>query len=296
MMKAVLKLLDVKTLVAGAIPVVMGSLYSLYRFDVFSVLHMFILMIGIILMQSSANMINDLCDFKRGADDEVKADEKALVSNEITVRQVKEIIAVFLTIVMGILIYYTINVSWAVLCIGFVGGVIMYAYSAGNRPISYTCFGEITAGLTMGTGIMATVIYIQAGIISLETILVTLPTTIYIGTILLTNNISDCAEDRKSGRRTLPIVVGPGRSEKIWISSCVGLLVLTSMFAYFGIWPLESLILVLVFYPYTSLISFDVLEKNAKNKGRLMALIGKIGIGYHLPVALGFVLSEYTSL
>lgn len=292
-MKALLKLLDVKTLVAGVIPVALGSVYSLYRFATFSLWHMLLLMLGIMLMQSSANMINDLYDYKRGADDASKAEEKALASKEISERQVEKIIAAFLTIDMGILLFYSITVNWSILLVGILGATIMYAYSAGKRPISYTCFGEITAGLTMGFGIMATVTYIQSGVIDIETVLVTIPTTLFIGTILLTNNLSDCADDRKSGRRTLPILIGVKLSEKLWMASCVGLLMLTGFFTYAGFWPLESLVFALVFFPYSSLTAFYELEKNVENKGRLMGLIGKIGMRYHFAVILGLVVSRY---
>ena len=51
--------------------------------------------------------------------------------------------------------------------------------------------------------ITITAIYIQSGIFNLYTILVAIPTTLFIGTILLTNNLSDIEEDREAGRKTL---------------------------------------------------------------------------------------------
>ena len=75
-MKVLLKLMDIKTLVAGIIPVVLGSIYSLYRFGEFGWLDMIIIAIGMILIQSCANMVNDLFDHKRGADGEEKSEER----------------------------------------------------------------------------------------------------------------------------------------------------------------------------------------------------------------------------
>ncbi len=60
----------------------------------------------------------------------------------------------------------------------------------------------------MGIGITTTVIYIQSGIFNINTILVAVPTVLFISTILLTNNLSDMEEDRESGRKTLPIMIG----------------------------------------------------------------------------------------
>jgi len=289
-MKALLKLMDVKTLVAGIIPVVLGSVYSFYRFEQFSHLHMAILMIGMILMQSCANMINDIFDHERGADDEAKADEKALAAGEVSTKQVRKIVLTFLLVDIAIVLYYAFTMHWGIFGIGIFGALIMYLYSAGKRPISYTFFGEITAGLTMGLCIMTTVIYIQSSVLDLETLLVTLPTSIYIGTILLTNNISDHYEDEKAGRRTLPIHIGIGPAEMLWILSCYSLVMITIVFAYFGYWPMESLVLVVLFFPYSSVFEFRKIEKNAKNKGNMMALIGKIGIRYHAALILGVII------
>jgi len=288
-MKALLKLMDVKTLVAGMIPVVLGSVYSLYRFELFSHWHMAILMIGMILMQSCANMINDLFDYARGADGEVKADEKALASGEISPNQVRRIIAAFLMIDIVIVLYYSITVHWAILIIAILGALIMYLYSAGSKPISYTSYGEVTSGLIMGLCVMATVVYIQSGVFDFEVIIVTLPTSIYIGTILLTNNISDHIEDVEAGRHTLPIRIGIERAENLWMFSCSSLWILTIAFAYLKYWPMESLIFVVALFPYASVFSFKRIEKKVCNKGIMMALIGKIGIRYHSALILGVI-------
>ncbi len=292
-MRILLKLMDIKTLVAGVFPVLLGSIYSLYRFNSFSIGDMMLLILGILLMQSSANMINDIYDYKRGSDDEAKADEKAIASGEIKASQVRRIVIIFILIDIIINLYYSITLHWGIFFIGVYGALIMYCYSAGKKPISYTIFGELVAGSTMGTCIMSTVIYIQSGIVNFETFLVTLPTSIYIGSILLTNNIADHQEDKKAGRYTLPIFIGISRAERLWQLCCYSLLIATAVFVYVGHWPLESLVLVVLLFPYKKVWKFNHIEKESKNKGKMMAMIGIIGIRYHLALVIGFMFAKY---
>lgn len=52
--KTMLKLMDVRTLVAGLMPVVLASIYSLYRYKQASLVDMALLMVAMILIQSCA--------------------------------------------------------------------------------------------------------------------------------------------------------------------------------------------------------------------------------------------------
>lgn len=290
-MKLLFKLMDIKTLVAGIFPVVLGSIYSLYRFREINVWHMLVLIVGIILLQSCANMINDLFDHKRGADGEDKAEEKALVTGEITRKQVIGIILLFLFIDTCIAVYYVMITHWAIMIVGIIGALIMYFYSAGDRPISHTPFGEFVAGTTMGFGIMTTVIYIQSGVVDLETVIVALPTSIYIGNILLTNNICDHHKDRKAGRVTLPIHIGIDWAERLWLISCHSLLTFTAVFVFIGYWPLQTILIALLIFPYKPIYQFREVPKEPENKDRLMGLIGRIGIRYHLAIVVGILIA-----
>jgi len=292
-MKTLFKLMDLKTLVAGLIPVIFGSIYSLYRYNEFSIVDMVVIMIGIVLLQSCTNMINDLYDHKRGADGDLKVDEKALASGDVSVKQVKHIIYTFLSIDIVIALYYSFVNHFAIFIIALIAVFIMYKYSAGQKPISYTPFGELVAGSTMGFGIMTTVIFIQSGYVNVETFMVALPTSIFIGTILLTNNISDHEADEAVGRRTLPIIIGIKKAEWLWIANCFSLLGLTCLFVAYGLFPLESLFLTVLLLPYKQIIGFRNIEKRPTNKGIMMGLIGKVGLRFHLGIMVGIIVSMY---
>lgn len=292
-LKTLFKLMDVKTLVAGIIPVVFGSVFSLYYYDSYSLVDMIILMIGIILIQSCANMINDLFDFKRGADGESKRDEKALASGEVSNKNVKYIVICFLLIDLLIAIYYSVTIHYGILIVGLIGAMIMYLYSAGKHPISYTPLGEVVAGVTMGFGIITTVVYIQSEILSIEAILIAIPTAIYIGTILLTNNISDQIGDKLNGRHTLPIIIGREKADILWQISCYMMIGISFVLFLLSMLPIEGLLLGVIIMPHKKIVSFRYIDKEVKNKGIMMATINDIGIKFHFSLIMGMLFMMY---
>lgn len=281
--------MDVRTLVAGVTPVILASLYSLYTYDKINWIDMGILIIAMVLIQSCANMLNDYYGYKRGEDGDDRADEKALASGEAKAHEVLTTIFIFLAIDLMIGIYYAIKTHYMVLFVAIIGAVVIYSYSGGKRPISHTPFGEFVAGSTMGFGIMTTVIYIQSGVFNLETTIVALPMAVYIGTILLTNNIADHAEDKRSGRRTLPIHLGVKWSEVLWFTSCHSLLTFTAAFVFIGFYPIATLLVAVVMFPYRSMYQFRKLPKNVAHKGQMMKLIGHVGIRYHVAIIIGLL-------
>jgi len=289
--KTIIKLMDIKTLVAGLVPVILGSVYSKYAFGKLNALYVILLAIAMILIQSATNMINDYFDYKRGADSNKSGDEKALVSGETTSKQVLFIIVLYQFIALMIGIFLASQTSYYILLVAVIGGLISILYAFGPFPISYTPFGEIISGITMGIGITSTVIYIQSGIINLNTILVAVPTALFIGTILLTNNLSDMEEDREAGRKTLPIIIGRKNAEKLWIISVIMLLLLTLCLVLMHIYPVVVLVPVVLIYPFKLIRSFLSYEKSISTKGRSMGLIGQVGLKYHLSVTIGLLIA-----
>lgn len=289
--KSLLKLMDIKTLVAGVIPVFLGTVYSFYAYEKINVLHFILLTLAMILIQSSTNMINDYYDYKRGADSSDKADEKALVSGEVNNIQVIAVILIYQVVAILIGIFIASQTSYNILLVALFGIIVSFLYAFGPMPISYTPFGEIISGITMGIGITCTVIFIHSGKYNISTILVCIPTVLYIGTILLSNNISDIYGDIIAGRKTLPILIGKDNAEKLWIFNVIMLIALTTLLYILEIYPITVLILVILLFPYKLLKAFLSYDKNVSTKGKTMGLIGKIGLRYHLAVIIGLLFS-----
>ena len=178
-----------------------------------------------------------------------------------------------------------------IIAVGAFGVIVLYLYASGPLPISYTPIGEIVSGGTMGILITATTIFIHSGQVDIQAIWVSIPTAIYIGTILLSNNLSDIQEDKKAGRKTLPVMIGTTKTEKLWVANIIVILLITGLLTIFKIYPIAVVITVVILFPYRLMKVFFSYPKNIASKGKTMGIIVNVGIRYHLAVYLGLIIT-----
>ncbi|MFV1458107.1 1,4-dihydroxy-2-naphthoate polyprenyltransferase, partial [Bacillus mycoides] len=136
----------------------------------------------------------------------------AIVRDGIQPKTVLNLAFGFFGIAILLGVYICINSSWWLAAIGLVCMAVAYLYTGGPLPIAYTPFGELTAGLFMGVIIIGISFFIQTGTVTSEVILLSIPSSILIGAILLANNIRDLDGDKENGRKTLAILVGRERA------------------------------------------------------------------------------------
>jgi len=105
-------------------------------------------------------------------------------------------------------IYICASTSWWLAAVGLVCMLIGFLYTGGPYPIAYSPFGEIVSGAVMGMGIVLIAFYIQTLTVTLDAVLLSVPSMILVGAIMLSNNIRDIVGDTEGGRRTLAILVG----------------------------------------------------------------------------------------
>lgn len=280
-----------KTLTAGFLPVLFGSAYALYAWGHFNVQYFVMIAVAMPLIQAATNMFNDYMDFKRGADGADKQEEKALAAGELTPRQMLVILSVYSLAALAIGIVIAVQTSWVVLIVAVAGLCVGILYSSGPKPISYLPLGEAASGLTMGLGITATVVYIQSGQLTWNTLLMAVPTVIYIGTIMFTNNLCDLDADKSAGRRTLPGVLGFRTARAVWVLVPLVLVVVTVVFIILGIYPVWDLVSVLLLLQYRQLRAWWHKPQADFTKRQLMGKIGKLGLLYHLLMVLGLLVA-----
>lgn len=117
-----------------------------------------------------------------------------------------------------------------------------YLYTGGPYPIAYSPFGEITAGFFMGTVIIGISYFIQTAAVTWDVVIVSIPVAIFVGSILLTNNIRDRVGDAKNGRRTLAILFGHQGSIRFLTALFFIAYALTVVLIFAGLLPLWSFI------------------------------------------------------
>ncbi|MGM7636301.1 1,4-dihydroxy-2-naphthoate polyprenyltransferase [Bacillus sp. Hm123] len=203
------------TLTAAFVPVFLGTALAVadtsLRIDLFLAM-----LIACLLIQAATNMFNEYFDYVRGLDTEQSVGiGGAIVRNGVQPRTVLTMGFSFFGIALLLGIYICANTTWWIAVIGIICMAAGYFYTGGPIPIAYTPFGELTAGFFMGVVIILLSFYIQTGFISTASILVSVPISILVGSILLANNIRDLDGDKENGRKTLAILVGRKRAIQV---------------------------------------------------------------------------------
>lgn len=203
------RLLRPHTLTASFIPVFIGTMYAVVFENTFHVTLFIAMMLAAILIQAATNMFNEYYDYVLGLDTEESVGiGGTIVRDGIKPKTVLRLAFIFFGIAILIGIYISATTSWFIAVIGAASMLVGYLYTGGPIPIAYTPFGEVAAGFLMGTVMIGISFFIQTAYVSKEVIIISLPIAIFIGAILLANNIRDLDNDKESGRKTIAILIG----------------------------------------------------------------------------------------
>lgn len=236
------RLLRPHTLTAAFVPVFAGTMLALID-DSVNLLLFLAMLLASILIQSATNMFNEYYDYKRGLDNEQSVGiGGTIVRDGVSPKTVLNLALIFFSIAILLGVYICIESSWWIAVIGSISMLFGYLYTGGPIPIAYTPFGELFAGLFMGTGIVAISYYIQTLTLTSHVIFISIPIAIFIGAILLANNIRDLDGDEENGRKTIAILLGRQNAIRFLASLFISAYGLTIIFIILGILPLWSLI------------------------------------------------------
>jgi 1,4-dihydroxy-2-naphthoate polyprenyltransferase len=196
------------TLTAAFVPVLLGTALAVQYGDIDWLLFLAMLAASI-LIQAATNMFNEYYDYARGLDNEKSIGiGGAIVRNGVKPSTVKGLAFGLYGAAFLLGLYICANSSWWLAVIGLVCMAAGYFYTGGPVPIAYTPFGEIVAGFFMGIVIILISFYIQTGIVTASSVLISIPIFLLVGMILMANNIRDFDGDKENGRKTLAILIG----------------------------------------------------------------------------------------
>lgn len=233
-----LKLVEIQTKVASVIPLLIGTLYSVYRFGKFDLTNFLIMTVSLLSVDMAITAINNYMDYKKAKKKKGYGYEEhnAIVRDGLDENIVKVVIGLLLFIasVLGILLYTRTDI--VVLLLGLASFLVGIFYSCGPIPISRTALGEVFSGFFMGSIIIFLSSYIhldKSQIISMDFsltkftlslnifelfgfFLISLPAFAGISNIMLANNICDVKDDFENKRYTLPVHIGVENSIKLF--------------------------------------------------------------------------------
>ena len=244
------------TLTAAFVPVLLGTALALKHGKIHFGLF-FAMLIASLLIQAATNMFNEYFDFKRGLDTAQSVGiGGTIVRDGIKPKTVLNLAFGFYGIALLLGIYICANSSWWLAVVGLICMAVGYFYTGGPFPIAYTPFGEILSGFFMGMLIILIAFFIQTGTVSSTSILVSVPSMILVGMIMLSNNIRDLDGDKENGRKTVAILLG--KKGAIYL--------LTGMFTFSFLWVLV-LIIIGVLPVWTALVILSAPKAMKATKG-----------------------------
>lgn len=290
------RLLRPHTLSASFIPVFVGTMYALVKEDAFHLGLFLAMLIAALLIQAATNMFNEYYDYVRGLDNEQSVGiGGTIVRDGVKPKTVLYLGFIFFAIAILLGLYISAMTSWWIAAIGAASMLIGYLYTGGPIPIAYTPFGEVASGFLMGTVMIAISYFIQTMHVTTDVILISIPIAIFIGAILLSNNIRDLDNDQKSGRKTLAILIGR-KNAIIFLGLLFAIAyLLTVIFIMNGSLPIWSLITLFSIVKAVQAVTGFIGKNKPLEMMPAMVATGKTNAIYGILLGLSLLLSHFIS-
>ena len=164
-----------------------------------------------LLLQSAANLANDLSDFRRGADTATRlGPTRVAASGLVTIRQLEIAIGIVLVLAGAIGGWLALIGGPAIVALGAAAIVALLAYTGGPFPYGYHGLGELFVFVFFGLVAVIGTAELQSGRVELLYVLAAIPVGTLTTAILVVNNLRDAITDRAASKRTLAVIWGEG--------------------------------------------------------------------------------------
>ena len=210
-----------KTLPAGAIPVVVGTALAAVdgKFLPVAALIALLCALGI---QVATNFINEIYDFRKGADTAERLGPTRTVAAGLISEKTMITVSVILLLAVFLMGLYLVYLAgWPILFIGLLSMFFAWAYTGGPYPIAYSGLGDLFVFIFFGLVAVGGTYYVQAGEVTFPVLTAAVAPGIFSVNILLVNNIRDIDTDRKVGKMTLPARIGGGNARWLYLGLTV---------------------------------------------------------------------------
>ncbi len=212
-----------RSLTATYAPLFVGAAIAVYQ-GVFDLPRFVLALIGALLLQIGANLVNEYVDFTRGTDiHKVDGMGMVLTRGQLSHRQV--LAGAVITIVGGALIglllmaYSGLLLLW----IGLGGVFVVIFYTAGPLPLSYIGLGEVAVFIFMGPAMtLGTYYAVSGGHFSTMALWGGLPIAFTVANILHANNMRDLDSDKLAGKHTLAVRFGMAGAKREYAALIYG--------------------------------------------------------------------------
>lgn len=280
-----------KTLVAGSAPVLLGTALAVAN----GVVHwpsLPLLLICAVLIQVASNFINELEDFKRGADTKrvgpLRPVSVGLISATSMARA--SMIVVLVAFLLGLPL--VAHAGWEVLVIGVVCLVMSWAYTGGPFPLAYNGLGDLFAFVFFGvTAVMGTY-FVHSGMWSMEAFWLSVGSGLLAANILGVNNLRDIPTDNEAGKITLAVRIGASKARLLYVGNTMVAIVAPCVaLQHRGIWmwlPLLAL-------PYATLLCVLLYKREGSALNQVLGGTAFLYVQFTVFAMLGLFLAAIHS-
>ena len=209
----------IKFLLASIIAVTNGIAISYWKTGELDFGYAILTYFGVICLHISVDLLNDYWDFKRGIDTNTKRTKYSggtgVIPENLINSKLIYCAGVIFLILGGLIGLYFVTIKGIIILILLTFAIIsIYFYSTN---IVNAGLGELFVAIK-GSMIVLGSYYIQSDQIDLTSIYVGIIIGLLSAVVLLVTSFPDYEADKKSGRRTLVIVMGKENSTKLFIT------------------------------------------------------------------------------
>lgn len=170
-------------------------------------------MICAVLLQVIANYVNELGDYKRGADTPTRqGPARAVAVGAISPQAMWRAAVVLSLVVLMIGLVLVLHTGWWLLALGLVVLALAWLYTSGPRPVAYIGLGEVAAFVLFGIVPCAGAYAIHRAAVSVEPLVSGVAFGAFAAAAIGINNLRDRVHDSTCGKRTLAVRWGHVRA------------------------------------------------------------------------------------
>jgi 1,4-dihydroxy-2-naphthoate octaprenyltransferase len=211
-----------RTLPASVAPVLVGTSLGAADGD-FRPLAFAAALLGAVLIQVGTNLSNDYSDARRGADTEDRLGPvRVTAGGLVPPRQVLVATWVSFGAAVAVGMYLVAVAGWELLLVGAASILAGVLYTGGPRPYGYEGLGELFVFLFFGIVAVTGSYFVQDERLTWEAFALAVPVGLLAASILMVNNIRDLETDRRAGKRTLAVRLGPRRARELYAATVFG--------------------------------------------------------------------------
>ena len=186
-----------------------------------NVFYAILALIGGVAAHISVNAFNEYFDFKSGLDEKTErtpfsGGSGTLQAQPELARQALGLAVVTLAIVAIIGVYFIVIWGWAILPLGLLGLLTIFAYTPWLAHSPLACL--VAPGLGFGTFMVMGTDFVLTGEYTWAAFIASLVPFFLVSDLLLLNQFPDVEADRTVGRRHFPIAIGRQKSSLIYIA------------------------------------------------------------------------------